>query len=315
MKIVFTFVFLIICISINAQNEDPVVIQWDINRLDSIGGHPVSLYGNPIVVETDSGKAVQFDGIDDGLLVPSNPMAGAKEFTVEVVFKPYSGGSKEQRFIHMQQDDNNRALIELRSIDNNWFLDTFIKSNGTGTVLYAENDLHPSDQWWHACFVCSADSMTHYVNGVKELSMPITFSPVSSGATSIGVRQNLVSWYKGAIKTLKVTHKALQPEEFLYYKLTDPPTSIKQEQGSINNFRVFPNPVSSEATISYCLDSEASVSLKIFNMQLVELVNLVSEKQSAGTQSVKLNKENLPSGLYVCILQIDQEVFTQKILM
>lgn len=315
MKFTIPLVLLILCLSISAQNEDPLVIQWDINRLDTIGGQPVTVYGNPIVVETDSGKAVEFDGIDDGLLVPLNPMAGANEFSIEIVFKPYSGGLKEQRFIHMQQDDNNRALIELRSIDNNWFLDTYIKSNGNGKALYAENDLHPSDKWWHACLVYSNNTMTHYVNGVKELSDAITFVPVTTGVTSIGVRQNLVSWYKGAIKTLKVTHKALLPEEFLY---NDPvtPTALNPHENQFNNdFRVFPNPADSEATIAYNLADEASVMLKIYNLQSEEIMHLANGKQSAGSQQVSFSREHLPAGVYLCILEIDQVAFSKKLML
>lgn len=317
MKQNFILFFLIISFSIFAQDNEPKVIQWDINRLDSIGGFPVTLYGEPLVVETDSGTAVEFDGVDDGMLVESNPLEGAEEFSIEVVFKPYPGGLEEQRFIHIQQDDDNRALIELRSTpEDDWFLDTFIKSAGSGTTLYAEDFHHTTNEWWHACLVYSDDTMTHYVNGIEELSDAISFQPVSSGATSIGVRQNLVSWYKGTIKTLKVTHKALSPDEFLYNTApVDPPVTGISENGSIDKFNIFPNPIHSEATIHYTLTSEANISLKVFNMQLIELVDLSNGTETAGNKKVSFNRGNLSAGVYLCVLQVDRKVFIQKLML
>lgn len=317
MNKIFTLILLTLSISVFAQDDEAKIIQWDINRLDSIGGFPVTLYGEPLVVETDSGTAVEFDGADDGLLVESNPLEGAEEFSIEVVFKPYPGGLEEQRFIHIQQDDNNRALIELRSTpEDNWFLDTFIKSAGSGTTLFAEDFLHAANEWWHACLVYSNNTMTHYVNGIEELSDAISFQPVSSGATSIGVRQNLVSWYKGAIKTIRVTHKALSPDEFLYnIEPDDPPVASIPETGAISGFNIFPNPIHSEATIHYNLDSEANISLKVFNIQLVELINLSNGIETAGNKRISFSRGNLSAGVYFCVLQVDRKVFTQKLML
>jgi hypothetical protein len=312
MKLFAVLFFFTSSLGLSAQDQETKVILWDINRLDSIGGLPVTIYGDPQVVETDSGMAIEFDGIDDGLLIESNPLAGAEEFSIEVIFKPYPGGLEEQRFIHMEQDNDNRALIELRSAsDNMWFLDTFIKSGSSGTTLYAEDFLHSASEWWHACLVYKDDTMRHYVNGSEELKGYIPFQPVSSGKTSLGVRQNLVSWYKGIIKILKITHRALEPDEFLTSK---PPTTLKAEQENRNEFKIFPNPIGTEASIRYHVDRESRVTLKIYNLQLMEIESLVSAIQPSGMQQVQFNRKNLPPGIYYCVLQVDSEFFTQKIL-
>jgi hypothetical protein len=51
--------------------------------------------------------------------------------------------------------------------------------------------------------------MSHYVNGVLELEGVVAFAPMSAGRTSIGVRQNRVSWFKGAISEVRFTPAAL----------------------------------------------------------------------------------------------------------
>jgi hypothetical protein len=57
--------------------------------------------------------------------------------------------------------------------------------------------------------------MAHYVNGQRELSGEIVFEPFRSGRTSIGVRQNRVSWFKGRIHSIRITPRALTSGELM----------------------------------------------------------------------------------------------------
>ena len=38
---------------------------WTFDRLDRIGNHPTTVLGDPRVVDTPVGKAIEFDGVDD----------------------------------------------------------------------------------------------------------------------------------------------------------------------------------------------------------------------------------------------------------
>ncbi len=191
-------------------------IVWNINNLKNIGGNKVAVLDNPIVIDTPKGKAVQFDGVDDGIFLDSNPLTGASQFTIEIIFRPDSGGNKEQRFLHIGEVQGNRVLIETRlTEDNRWFLDTFIKSGESERTLYAENFLHPISEWHHAALVYDGKSMRHFVNGVKELEGTVNYMPMKAGHTSIGCRMNKVYWFKGAIRKVRITHRVLSPEEFM----------------------------------------------------------------------------------------------------
>jgi hypothetical protein len=207
---------LIILIACSQESGIPESIVWDIDNLENIGGNKVTVFGAPIVIETPKGKAVQFDGVDDGIFLDTNPLTGAHEFTVEIIFRPDSGGNTEQRFLHIGEADGNRVLIETRlTEDNKWFLDTFIKSGESERTLYANNFLHPVGEWHHAALVYDGKSMRHFVNGVKELEGTIDYVPMKTGQTSIGCRMNKVYWFKGAIRKVRVTHRVLSPEEFM----------------------------------------------------------------------------------------------------
>ena len=190
---------------------------WHLDNLDRIGGHAVTVAGDPRVIDTPGGRAIEFDGIDDGLFLDVHPLAGLAEFTVEVVFKPYANGAAEQRFFHMQEDPSQeRVMFETRLVDGNrWFLDTFIYSGEQKIPLYAEDHEHDTDAWYHAAIVVDGKSFRHYVNGELELSEPIAFEPQGPGRTSLGVRLNRVDWFKGAIRTARFTPRALRPDEFL----------------------------------------------------------------------------------------------------
>ncbi|WNH07946.1 LamG-like jellyroll fold domain-containing protein [Thalassobellus suaedae] len=149
----------------NAQNP---ILWYSLDNLSKIGGNTIEIIGNPKVIETDIGSAIEFNGIDDGLIVANNPMSGANAFTVEIIFKPYTGGGIEQRFLHFQQDDNNRILIELRNNnDNNWTLDTFIKSGSSSKALLDYSFTHNLDAWNHAALIYKDGVMQHYVNRKK----------------------------------------------------------------------------------------------------------------------------------------------------
>ncbi len=197
------------------QFDNQVV--WRINNLKQIGGHNVRVAGNPRVIDAAERKAVEFDGRDDALFLDVHPLAGAKQFTVEVIFRPDAGGRAEQRFFHMQENgSDDRVLFETRLTgDGQWFLDTFIKSGKGDYILFAEKFKHPVSRWYHAAIVVDGEEMRHYVNGKLEMSTKIAYQPQRAGKTSLGVRINKVYWFKGAIRTARFTRRVLEPKEFL----------------------------------------------------------------------------------------------------
>ena len=192
-------------------------VTWKINNLKKIGGNSVEVLGNPQVIKTERGKAVLFDGVDDALFINHNPLAGFREFTVEAVFRPDAGGAKEQRWLHIEDTENteSRALLETRLVGDEWFLDTFLKSGENRSALYAENFKHPLGGWYAVALVFDRKEMRHYVNGKLELSGKISIKPFGKGITSIGVRQNKIYWFKGAVQKVRFTNRALSQNEFM----------------------------------------------------------------------------------------------------
>lgn len=188
---------------------------WTFDRLDRIGGHPTTILGSPRVIDAPVGKAIEFDGVDDALFVEVHPLAGAKTFTWEAIFRP-DGGNREQRWFHLQEaGSENRMLFEIRVAGDRWFLDSFNFSATGNRALMNKNSLHPVGEWYHVAAVYDGTVFSSYVNGVKQTEAVIALAPQGQGRTSLGVRITLVDYFKGAIAWARFTRRALTPEEFL----------------------------------------------------------------------------------------------------
>lgn len=198
-------------------SEEMSAIEWRIDDLHVIGGHAVTVAGTPRVVDTDLGKAIEFNGTTDGLFLDVNPLAGLGRFTVEVLVWPAADGSPEQRFVHFEEaKTGNRALIELRLLPGpSWCLDTYLRYGEAALTLIDREKTHPATGWHVATLVYDGKTMTHYVDGVRELAGEVSFTPLGPGTSSIGVRQNRVSWFKGRIRTIRITPAPLDPSHFL----------------------------------------------------------------------------------------------------
>jgi hypothetical protein len=195
------------------QSATPVL--WPLRDVSQVAGKPTEIVGAPKVVSTGvdagGGAAISFDGVGDGLFVPANPLAGWTAFTIEVRFMPDGSGGAEQRFLHLEDELKHRVLIETRvTPDRQWSLDTFLFQDADHKLtLLDRTRLHPTDRWYWVALVYDGSRMSHYVNGELELEGVVTFAPMTTGRASIGMRQNKVSWFKGAISELRFTPAAL----------------------------------------------------------------------------------------------------------
>ena len=207
---------------------------WDISNLALIGGHAVTTFGDPQVVSTEIGDAVRFDGDGDRLLVDFNPVMDAKAFTVELVFRPDAcyPDNTEPRFLHIQDPDDpqgKRVMIELRiDANNQCYMDGFINTDASSLALIDETFVHSTEVWQHVAITYKDSIFTTYFNGTKELSGTLHYSEAvvnTLGKTSLGGRMNDVAFYAGFMKTLKVTHACLEPEDFIVPEDTDTSTT------------------------------------------------------------------------------------------
>lgn len=217
---------------LEAQGQ-PAQTTWAFDSLERIGGLPVKVEGNPKVVDTPIGKAIEFDGVDDIIFIDKHPLAGAATYTFEAIVRP-DGGAHEQRFFHLAERDANgtlanttgaktepnpRLLFELRGVEGNqWYLDAFAFGPGYSKGLMVPEKLHPYGQWYHVAQVFDGKLLKSYVNGSLQGEAEIAFKPHGEGGAAIGARMNKVTFFKGAVARARFTSAALPPSDFLKLK-------------------------------------------------------------------------------------------------
>ena len=75
----------------------------------------------------------------------------------------------------------------------------------------------------------------------------------------------------------------------------------------------YPNPFNPSTTINYQIKAKGFVTLKVYDMLGKEVATLVNNTQESGRYSVELNAKELPSGVYIYSLKVND--FVQNIKM
>lgn len=198
-------------ISSCAYKQTPKTITWELTDPNNIGGYTTTIVGAPTAVIGEI-SYIQFNGINDGIVVPDIPVKSMQTFTVEALIFPDGSGPTEPRFMHFEDSLQNRGTLELRlTLNREWYLDAFLKNGktGKGFALIDSTKLHPADKWYWVAMVYDGEKMMSYVNGKKELEQVFNFPAVVDGKLSLGVRLNKVNWFKGRLSELRFHSKAL----------------------------------------------------------------------------------------------------------
>ncbi len=195
---------------------------WRFDDLAKLGGHATKVFGHPQVIETPMGKAIAFNGVDDALFVDVHPLAGAETWTWEMIFKPDADGGAEQRVFHLQSIDpstgkniaEERMLFEIRIRDGQWCLDSFATSGGQRLPLLNCEKRYPFGKWYRVTTVYDDKMLRNYVGDELQGEGAVHLIPQRPGHSSVGVRINLVDYYKGAIWGTRFTRSALGVGDF-----------------------------------------------------------------------------------------------------
>ena len=299
MKHFFLSVFFVLNCVFSYAVDNQVI--WNVDNLSSIGGYSVTKYGNPKVITTSVGNAVEFDGVNSRLQVQGFPLTGSSEFSIEVLFNPYNSATTvEPRFFHAEEpamNTNKRITLECRFDGiNSWYGDTFIKDGSSNKTLIDATKLHLTNQWMYIALTYANGVMKQFVNGVEELSGTVNYVGLSPNAqVSLGGRMNNVAYLKGAISKVIFTPKALTSEELSSYGTSELKNPVFQNYFFLQKT---PNPIVSSVLLSFSIGQTEKVSVTVYNSLGLKIRTLIDGIIAEGQHEIHFEKGTTSPGIY-----------------
>lgn len=82
------------------------------------------------------------------------------------------------------------------------------------------------------------------------------------------------------------------------------------------SFTNYPNPATTQTTIAYTLATKAKVTLRVVDLTGKQLAVLIKQEIAAGKHEYdwQLAKNSITSGMYILVLQVDNKIFSRKII-
>ena len=77
----------------------------------------------------------------------------------------------------------------------------------------------------------------------------------------------------------------------------------------------YPNPFNPSTEINYSIADDGFVKIQVFNLLGENIKTLVNEYEFQGNYSVKFISDNLPSGVYIYRMQVNNKIFINKMLL
>lgn len=198
----------------HANAAETLTVAWPVTNLSRVADYHVRQIGTPAVENDGTGPAVCFSGDEDGIAIPINPLDQQVGFTIQVLFKALPGGSPKQQFLHLQDADGSKVLLEIElGADATFRLHSFVG------VLEAKQDLenaairHATGEWHWAQLTYNGETVRLYLDGKEEAAGPLTLEPMKSGETALGFRLSEENWFKGCVRELRFANDALPPHK------------------------------------------------------------------------------------------------------
>ena len=180
------------------------------NVSDATGAHHGTAFGNPgygIDPDGDPNSALQFDGVDDYVQLPSG-VASSADITV-AAWVHWDGGGDWQRIFDFGNDTDSYMFLTPKSGDNTMRFAITEASNGAEQML--ETDPLPTDEWVHLAVTLGGNTGILYVNGEPQVAGQILLNPTDFNPVNnyIGQSQWPDPLFAGLIDDFRVYDYAL----------------------------------------------------------------------------------------------------------
>ncbi|NOX67102.1 MAG: T9SS type A sorting domain-containing protein [Chlorobi bacterium] len=317
--------------------EESIVAWWKFDNPDSLTEATV---GNPL-------QLVNKDGADPVAEAVAGPEAGdgavkigpRNHFVATPDMAPSGGGLKVNRYtigfdFSVDALGNWRAFFQTDSLNNN-DAEFFIKPSGeigVGDLGYSDSAFVAPDEWYRLIITVdlldtTTSAVQYYIDGIEvsheesgkqKIDNRFSFGPKGYDTQLILFGDNDGDDGIINISQAIIFDRVLSAEEVEalggYGHVVEVEEGvITPEVYSLN--QNYPNPFNPTTIISYSIQKQSDVTLRVYNL-LGELVTtLVDQKQSAGKHQIQFNANNLSTGVYFYSIKAGSFFQTKKMLL
>jgi hypothetical protein len=198
--------------------------------------------GAPTFMNGRLGQAINLDGIDDYVTLPSG-VASSKDITVSAWVK-WNGGNAWQRIFDFGNDMSSYMFLTPSSADNT--LRFAITTSGNANEQMLDTAPLPIGQWTHLALTLSGNTGVLYVDGAPRVAgiIPLNPSDINSTFNYIGKSQWPDPFFSGMIDDFRIYNYALDQSQIasLYHNFGDFNNDGKVDAADYATWRKEPNP-------------------------------------------------------------------------
>lgn len=90
-------------------------------------------------------------------------------------------------------------------------------------------------------------------------------------------------------------------------------TGIETSDEFVSDIKIYPNPASNSAILSFYTEQDATITLEVYNSTGAKSLLIPAQKYSAGSQDIIINTSSLENGIYFIQLNIDGKTQIKKL--
>jgi len=223
---------------------DPVgsgvpVAKYDLdgNANDSVGLNHGTTFGSPAYVMGRLGQAIDLDGVDDYVRLPSG-IANANDITV-AAWVNWDGGNAQQRVFDFGNNTSSYFFLTPADFDGRMHC-----AITTGSYQYEDGlvtDAPPVGQWVHVAVTLRGNTGILYVNGSPKVAGHMSLNPSSLNPTNnyVGKSQWPDPLFNGRIDDFRIYDLALSAAEIAALATVVPPAAPIGLSAVSSNAQIF----------------------------------------------------------------------------
>ena len=188
--------------------------EFESNASDSSGSNSGVVAGNPLYQDGIWGEAIDLDGADDFVTLPSGFIDGIADVTFATRVC-WDGGNSWQRIFDFGNSTTQYMVLTPSSGSGTLRFTISLNGNSAGAEQRLETAALPIGEWTHVAVTLIGNTGTLYVNGVSAATGPITIDPSTLAPTKnyLGKSQFPDPLFNGYIDDFRIYDRGLTASE------------------------------------------------------------------------------------------------------